>query len=398
MYRLLFLRGSSDEKLFLHSLSTISFTVPELNVLQVNKFYHPVVGGIEHVVTQVAEGLVEEGHHSAVLASVKRGFGEAYTHKGVAVQKSGSLGVALSTPIAPMFPSHLWRQARDRDILHYHLPNPVGVISHLLVRPDVPTAVTYHSDIVKQSNVLPAYRPFLELFLESVDRIITTSPQLRDHSEVLSQFREKVSVVPLAIDPDQIESDPPAKPQIAIPEHGQVLLFVGRLNYYKGVEYLLRAFSQVSAEATLLLIGDGERRDDIEELAVALDLGESVRFLGRVPDDVLNYCYHVADVFVLPSVEPSEAFGIVQLEAMAQGTPVVNTNLNSGVPWVSQGGQTGLTVPPRDSDALADAIESLLENADLRKRYGSNAITRVREKFTEDRMLEGILTEYHSLV
>jgi rhamnosyl/mannosyltransferase len=199
------------------------------------------------------------------------------------------------------------------------------------VSPDVPTIVTYHSDIVKQSRLLPAYRPLLERSLDRADRIITTSPRLRDRSEVLSQFRSEVSVVPLAIDLDRIDCDPPVDSEIPVPDRGQVLLFVGRLNYYKGVEYLIKAFSELSTEATLLLIGDSDRRDSLETLAATLDLDESVRFLGKIPDHVFEYYYDVADFFVLPSVEPSEAFGIVQLKAMAHGTPVINTDLTSGV-------------------------------------------------------------------
>jgi rhamnosyl/mannosyltransferase len=148
---------------------------------------------------------------------------------------------------------------------------------------------------------------------------------------------------------------------------------------------------------TLLVAGDGERRDELERQASVLGVDDRVRFLGYVGDDRLLDCYSVADVFVLPSVEPSEAFGIVQLEAMAHGLPVVNTDLPSGVPWVSQDGRTGLTVPPRDPEALATAVRRLLEDESLRERFGENARRRVETEFSEDRLLSQTLDVYRTV-
>ncbi|MFC6988172.1 glycosyltransferase [Haloplanus sp. GCM10025708] len=199
-----------------------------------------------------------------------------------------------------------------------------------------------------------------------------------EFSDVLDPHREKASVVPLSVDLD--EYGPPADADAAVDLPGDparpVVLFVGRLTYYKGVEYLLDAMESV--DATLLVVGDGARRADLEARAARLGLEDCAFFLGRVADETLHACYEAADVFALPSVEPSEAFGIVQLEAMAYGTPVVNTDLPTGVPWVSVDGETGLTVPPRDADALADALSSLLADPDRRRAYGRRAGTASR--------------------
>ena len=369
-----------------------------MRVLQVNKAYHPTVGGVEQVVRALAEGLRDRGHESAVLAATERGRGRRERVRGVPVTRVTSLGTALSVPLAPTFPIRLRSLAREADLVHYHLPNPLAVVGHLLAVPDpVPTVLTYHSDIVRQSRALRLYRPLLERCLADVDHLVTTSPRLRDNSRFLARHREKCSVVPLSV-PESLSSGVATAgdgtPPVDLPEDRPVVLCVGRLNYYKGVEYLVEAMADV--DATLLVVGDGDRRAKLERRAVELHV--DAHFLGRADDTTLEACYERADVFVLPSIEPSEAFGIVQLEAMAHGLPVVNTDLPTGVPWVSRDGETGLTVPPRDVDALATAIERLCANPDLRETYGETGRERVRSRFSRERMLDDTIAVYDSVL
>ena len=176
----------------------------------------------------------------------------------------------------------------------------------------------------------------------------------------------------------------------------KIVLFVGRLSYYNGVEYLIEAMQSVNAK--LLIDGDGKSREKLENMTVSLGLEERVKFLGKVSNEMLKYCYQICDVFVLPSVEPAEAFGLVQLEAMAYGKPVINTLLPTGVPFVSIDGKTGLTVVPKNSKALADAINKLLSDDELRKKFGIQARNRVVENFTVDKMNEKILKVYQELM
>jgi rhamnosyl/mannosyltransferase len=362
-----------------------------MRVLQANKFYYPHVGGVEAVVQAIAEGLTTRGYEQSVLASQARGFGEQTTVSGVPVQKTPSLGTALSVPLAPTYPLSLRRAARAADVVHHHLPNPLGVVSQFAVDAECSLVATYHSDIVRQATALKAYAPILRRFLDRLDHIMVTSPRLRDNSAFLAPHRQKCTVVPLSIDVEGLPApDRPAN--FPLDQGDPFVLFAGRLNYYKGVEYLLEAATQF--DTRVVIAGDGERRESLEAKAAELGIGDQVHFLGYVSDEALQYCYEQATVFVLPSVEPSEAFGLVQLEAMAHETPIVNTNLPTGVPWVSQDGETGLTVPPRDSDALAEAIEQLLADPSLRTRYGRAARTRVETTFTREQMLDGVERVY----
>lgn len=366
-----------------------------LDVLQVNKFYYPAVGGIENHVRTVAEHLDRERFASRVLASVPRGVGDRRSIEGVPVTKTASLGTVLSVPVSPGFPIRLFGQSRRADIVHHHLPNPLSVVADPVASSETPTVCTYHSDIVRQKRALRLYEPVLERFLDRVDRIVVTSPRLLDNSAQLAPFADKCEVVPLSVDVDAYGAYEGPDYDLVGGDR-PVVLFVGRLNYYKGVKYLVDAMRNI--EADLLVVGDGERRAVLERRATDRGVDDAVTFLGKVPDETLRYCYDVSDLFVLPSVEPSEAFGIVQLEAMASGLPVVNTSLPTGVPWVSRDGETGLTVPPRDAAALADAVTALLDDDELRATYAANALERVERRFDIDGMIDDLQALYDELV
>jgi rhamnosyl/mannosyltransferase len=372
-------------------------TTALMDVLQVNKFYHPVVGGIEHVVRQLATGLSDQGIPTSVLTARQRGFGKSETVDDIPVTRTSSLGITLSTPLAPTFPVRLRQLSSDADLVHYHLPNPIAVASYLTTQRSSPVVVTYHSDIVRQAKALRIYKPLLDRFLSEADQIVTTSPRLRDNSEHLQPYVKKTDVIPISIDIDQADCSTGTSREGFSTDETPTVLFVGRLNYYKGVEYLLDAMAMIEESVNLRIVGDGALRSDLEQRARSLGIDDRVRFLGQVDDETLHACYEAASLFVLPSIEPSEAFGIVQLEAMAHGLPVINTDLPTGVPWVSPDGKTGITVPPRNARALADAIDELLLNSERRDAYSRAARNRVESRFGEEQMIADTIDIYRSI-
>jgi rhamnosyl/mannosyltransferase len=171
-------------------------------------------------------------------------------------------------------------------------------------------------------------------------------------------------------------------------------LFIGRLVYYKGCTVLIEAFSKMKQDAELTIIGDGVLKEELMKQAAAGDAADRIRFAGRVDDEELKHCMEEADVFVLPSVERSEAFGLVQLEAMAYGTPVINTNLASGVPEVSIHGETGLTAAPGDAESLAAAMEWMCTHPEERIQMGIAARKRLEEMFTEEKPIKNLREIY----
>src|SRR5204862_3945310 len=217
--------------------------------------------------------------------------------------------------------------------------------------------------------------------------IICPSRNYAETSCDLRPFDHLCRVVPFGIATEKFDVADPVAVESLREQYGpRIVLAVGRLVYYKGFEYLIRAMKSVDGRA--VIVGDGPLRDELRNLAIACGVSDRVVFAGEISGkDLISYL-HAADVFALPSITRSEAFGIVQLEAMACGKPVINTNLDSGVPSVSLDGITGLTVPPADSEALAAAINKLFDNDDLRSRYGDAGRTRVAREFTVETMMQ----------
>lgn len=377
-----------------------------LRVTMVNKYYSPPhLGGVEMVVRTLSEGLVEHagaGVRALVSNESRERVGE--TISGVEVVRLPRLLALSSAPIAAGMPGALRGEMRRQgplgpespDVIHLHSPYPWGELSFLMARLDVPGVAAYHSDIVRQKRLLAAYRPFLERFLDRVDLIVASSPNMVRSSEFLAPRAEKCRVVPYGLPAQRLTPTPAvlgraAELRSAHPGR-KIVLFVGRLVYYKGVDVLLRAMAGLDAD--LVLIGRGPLETQLRGLASASGIAARVTFLAPQSDDELSAWYHAADVFCLPSVARSEAFGLVQIEAHAAGTPVVSTDLPTGVPYANPDGVTGFTVPPGDSPALAAALSRLLGDAELRARLGGQAQARALREFTVPRMVASTLAVY----
>jgi glycosyltransferase involved in cell wall biosynthesis len=256
--------------------------------------------------------------------------------------------------------------------------------------------ITYHSDVVKQKVLGGLFQPVLAQVLGRAAAILVTTQEYLNTSATLMPYREKCRVVPYGIDVQQVgRCDAAAVERIRAVHGERIVLAVGRLVYYKGFEYLIKAMSSI--QGRLLLIGDGPLRQTLEQLTDRLSLRNRVVFLGELQNEQTLPYYRAARVFALPSIARSEAFGIVQIEAMAAGTPVVNTRLDSGVPAISLDGITGLTVAPRDPGALARAIEELLDNDSLRHGFGGAGKVRAEREFSLRTMKERVLRVYSEL-
>jgi rhamnosyl/mannosyltransferase len=367
-----------------------------MKVWQISKLYPPVVGGVENHLAVLANGLKDRAETKVLVANTTLRT-EIEKRGNLEVIRLGSLGKLFSLPLSFLFP--VWFRRLDGDILHFHLPCPLAVISYLCVRPKGKVVVTYHSDIVRQRLVKFFYRPFLMGFLKRADAIITSSPNLRDNSFVLKKFRKKCHLIPFGIDVERFKLTPEiAKKAHRIREaYGEALiLFVGRLVSYKGLKYLLGALTEL--DARLLIIGRGPLEAKLKRLAKRLDVEGKIIWLGELVGEDLVAHYYASQALVLPSIANSEALGIVQMEAFSCGRPVVSTDLPTGVPFINLHRKTGLIVPPRDAGALAEAIGKLLEAPALCKRYGHYARERMKEEFSKELMIERIDRLYYDLL
>jgi lipopolysaccharide/colanic/teichoic acid biosynthesis glycosyltransferase len=241
------------------------------------------------------------------------------------------------------------------------------------------------------------YHPFVSVALRRASRIIVSSPALKQHADALASFSDRTVVIPFGLPTPAVDPAPDESiRQVRARWNGPIVLFVGRLVPYKGVDVLLRAMTRVRAAA--VIVGDGPLRGELEQQASTFGVADRVFFLGSLSEETLARWYQHCELLALPSTTRAEAFGLVQLEAMARGKPVVSTRIESGVPWVNDHGTTGLTVPPGDSDALGKAIAEILDTRQLRERMGESARRRFVQHFTRDRMIAHTTGLYEQVV
>jgi glycosyltransferase involved in cell wall biosynthesis len=357
-----------------------------MKIVHAAKFYPPVRGGMETVIGDLCDGTAGEWDVRVVAANdaprtVRERCGD------VDVVRSASYGRAVSVPLCPALPRHLWAARADCVVLHE--PNPIAGIALWLRTPAPRLVIWHHSDLLRPWWALPTYSRLVQRTLyRRADCVIVSSPALAAES-ALVQCARRIAVIPFGIDLERYRRrDPERQARVdAIRERmpGPRLLFVGRLVYYKGLHVLLDAARDWPG--TIVIAGDGPLEPALRARASALGVADRVHFVGRVADADLPAYYQAADVFVLPSIARTEAFGVVQVEAMAAGLPVVSTSLPTGVPWVNQDGVSGLVVEPEDAPSLGDALGRLARDRDLRERLAGGARRRADALFSRDRMI-----------
>ncbi|HOZ17850.1 MAG TPA: glycosyltransferase [Candidatus Fermentibacter daniensis] len=345
-----------------------------MKILHVYKdFYPPVHGGVERYIHDVTAFMSSRGHECTVLVSSggpsvreRRRF-----HGDCEIVESPCLCRILSNPVCPGLHLAMRRLHEEKsfDLLHFHHPLPSAVFAWMAARLDVPHVVTYHSDIVRQAALVPLIEPFLWPFLKKAAAVIATSPAYVESSRFLDRL-SNVKVVPLGVDTGRFSPGPSSEPP-------GYFLFVGKFRRYKGIPTLLEAWKGLPGER-LVMVGNGPQDEVVRK--ASSDSGSMIDPLGEVSDERLIELYRGATALLLPSTERSEAFGTVQIEAMACGTPVISTRIRTGVPWVNEDGTSGITVPPGDAEALRKAV-SAMSDTDLRNRLAAGALARAREMF-----------------
>jgi rhamnosyl/mannosyltransferase len=351
-------------------------------------YYPPTRGGVEQWINGVVHSSLagEDGIEFAVLTASTGRELVIDDDDGVRVVRAPTLIRASTAPIVPSWSS--WIRRLRPDVLHVHMPNPTGELAALSSRFGGPIVAHYHADIVRSGPVPAIYERWARRFLKHVHRVAVGSPRLGETTPALQSVAGKISIIPYGVDVDRWTIRPPGADDLRRRFPGPLLVCVGRLVHYKGVAVLVEAMTQI--DATLLVVGDGPQRGDIEAAVQRFDVADKVHLVGEVPDDERVAYYHAADLFVLPSVNRGESYGIVQVEAMATGTPSVCTEIGTGTSWVNQSGETGLVVPARDPEKLAAAVRELLADDARRHAMGKAAQRRVREHLSREQMLDDL--------
>ncbi|MET3966937.1 glycosyltransferase [Bradyrhizobium sp. S3.9.1] len=309
------------------------------SVLHIFKIYYPdLFGGTLTVIRDICASL-KDSFASAVLVCSQSAERREIVVNDVPVERVRSFGNVLSLPAAPTYPWRLWRKIAEHDLLALHAPFPLAdLVFAFGFGANRPLVVHWHADIVTHAGLRWFIEPLMRRTLRRAKAIIVSDHALIENTPLLREFVDKCHVVPFGIDTSGYDW-PKIEPH-HVNDRGRLVLACGRLVPYKGFDVLIRA--AVNRKFEVWIIGEGTERPRLEQLIRELGLGDRVRLLGSVNDSERIKLMCLSDVFVMPSVTNAETFGLVQLEAMAAGRPVVNTALDTAVPRVARHGMEAI--------------------------------------------------------
>ena len=369
-----------------------------VRVLHIYKTYQTeTVGGAGEVIRQLGLAAQAYGVQSQVLTLSHNPHPPQLDDQGIGVTRFPIDFSLASTDFSLKALTHFHAVARQADILHYHFPWPYGDLMHFLNRPKQKVVVTYHSDIVKQKNLMRVYAPLMRWFLGRADAIVATSPNYIATSPVLQNYRDKTVAIPIGLN-DALCQKPSAEVIAQLTArigHAKFFSFVGVLRYYKGLHYLMAANEGV--DFPTVIAGAGPKEDELKAQAAALGLTNTV-FLGRVSEEEKIALQQLSFATIFPSHLRSEAFGISLLEGAMHGTPLLSADIGTGSSYINQNGVTGITVPPEDSVALRAAMQRLWDHPAEAAAMGAAARTRFETLFTADVMAKSYAELYKKLL
>lgn len=368
-----------------------------MKVLHFYRTYYPdSFGGVEQVIRQMAVGTTRLGIDNTVLTLTRDTATPQIEFEGHQVHRARLNFEIASTGFSWSALSKFKALAAQADVVHYHFPWPFMDLAHFACQIRKPSVVTYHSDIVRQKNLLRLYAPLKHCFLNSVSRIVATSPNYLATSPVLERYKEKTEIITYGLD----KSIYPV-PSAELLQHwrqkvgDRFFLFVGMLRYYKGLHILLEAAA--GTDLPVVIVGDGPEEAELKRQALALGLN-NVHFLGALPEPdkvaLLTLCYALA----FPSHLRSEAFGISLLEGAMFGKPMISSEIGTGTSYINVAGQTGLVVPPSDPAAFRDAMQYLSDHPDEAACMGQRAEQRYKDLFTAETMAKNYARLYQQVM
>ena len=370
-------------------------------ILHIGKYFPPESGGIESVTQSLASGATRAGHLVSIVCFTKLAQYREEDASGAQVVRVPSRMTLFSQPLSIRYLIICTILARRVDIIHLHLPNILGLMCVLMLPTKKKLLVHWHSDILNKGLLGKLIYPLELIALRRADQIIATSQIYADASVILSRFAKKIAIVPLG-SPDLSERGPLGGISSAITEfigNRRVILVVGRLVPYKGHRLLIQAAELVRPDAAIIIVGDGPLAEELKLCVERSAVSNRILLAGSLEDDDLQELFRLADLFCLPSIDRAEAFGVVLLEAMAHGLPIVASAIpGSGVTWVNQHLVSGLNFRVGDPVSLAEACNQILDSDELARTLGKGARQRFLSNFTEGLSVNRVLRLYENLI
>lgn len=370
-----------------------------MKILHIGKYYPPFHGGIENVNYDLVEGIANKGYEIDVLVINHNNEDHPHKKKYRVIRKNLLCNI-FSQPVSFSYLLEILTKSKKYDIVHIHLPNPLATLPLFFLRlKKTKMVLHWHCDIVEQKLMHFLYSPLEYLILKKARTVVTTSGNYAKSSKVLKKFASKTTTVPIGIDNLKVLRSSPILDKIRNQNPGKQFVFgLGRLVRYKGFKFLVEASKSLNDDTLVVIGGKGPLENELKEIIVKNNLEKKVFLVGRIPDNELGYFFQQCSIFCFPSITKNEAFGVSQLEAMAFGKPIVSTNIpGSGVSWVNKNMESGLIVPPMDSQSISKAINTLLDDKKLYGELSKGAKKRFEEQFTKDKMVDDFIELYQDL-
>jgi glycosyltransferase involved in cell wall biosynthesis len=363
----------------------------KLKLMIITPYFYPKVGGLENYAYNIAKGLKEKYNWEVVVVTSnykeKKDIEEELD--GIRIYKLARWFKISNTPINPIWYFQIKKLIKKEspDVLNAHTPVPFISDISARVCGDIPLILTYHTGpmILKgrlfEDLLIRFYESFiLKTTIKNTKKIICVSDFIR--FDFLKDYINKTVTITPGVDLNRF------KPKISNSKNR--ILFVGGLNRserYKGLGFLLAAVNRIKEkikDVKLAVVGDGDYINNYKRSCISMGIKENVEFKGILIGDELVEEYQKSNVLVKPSL--SESFGIVLLEAMACKKPVIGTDIE-GIPYLIENGENGLIVPPKDPEALANAIIRILENPKLAQKMGEEGYEKVIKSFAWENQL-----------
>lgn len=371
------------------------------NIVHFGKYYFPDTGGIESVTISLARGAVAYGHSVSVVCFEKSLAKSDEVIDGVRVLRAPITKMIASQPLGIKYFLQCLKTAKNSDVVHLHAPNMLGALCTLFIGKKPRLLVHWHSDVINKGLLGKILRPLESAFLRRADCIVVTSQVYADASETIRPHKDKIVVVPIGVpDAKHVGANSYLPSSIDAQIYGKkIILAVGRLVPYKGFKVLIDASKHLSDDSVIVIVGDGPLQRELQQEIELAGIKDRVVLVGRLDDAALHTLFERAMLYCLPSTCRAEAFGVVLLEAMTYGLPIVATDIpGSGVPWVNQNGSSGLNVPVGDPVALAEACNQILASSELRGRLSEGARHRFVADFTEEVSVKRIMYVYDQML
>ncbi len=373
-----------------------------MKILQIGKSF-PIVGGVERVMYDLMEELSGQNIYCDMLCASSAPEKKSRVIKlnqFSEIKITPSIFEIAKTKISPGMIFTLRRIKKDYDIIHIHHPDPMATIALFFSGYKGKVILHWHSDILTQKYLLKLFRPLQTWMLKRSDLILGTTPVYTEYSKDLTRYKNKIETLPIGV------LDQSAQYNIAFYEKiksqyqdKKVIFSLGRLVPYKGFEYLIKSAKYLDDSYVILIGGKGVLQNSLKHLIEKENLSDKVKLLGYLDDDISYSYFKLCDVFCLSSIEKTEAFAIVQIEAMSFSKPIVATNIaESGVSWVNLHNETGLNVKTKDPESLANAIKAIVGDRSAYQRYAEASLRRFRKEFSRNKMAERAIEFYKNLL